>query len=253
MLCALEDSGQVSGFVRKMLDPATFEGVRNSVYWIFSKTNPWFTGQSLVIVCANDAGELSSRIDFGSDELFSTFNKLYLDRLKKELYSRMENKELSDKLFKSYDFRIRLQHDYYLTTENVGERLIRVRRTFPDRWLSISWSASGVDSLTQEIVAEERERISKLFADPSLIYSEYNVFESDFGNYPENIFMRGLWGTEANIGGGPFFTFAVRDDSTGIVYFIDGAVFAPEYRKMPFIKQLEVMAGTFIPPSKIEE
>ena len=253
MLCALEDSGQVTEYVRKMLDASTFEGVKNSVYWIFSKENPWYSGQRLVIACANDAGELSSRLDFGSDELFMTFNEAYLNRLKKELYSRLENKELSKKLFENYGFRIRIQHDYYLTTENVEERMIRLRRTFPDRWLSISWSESAVDSLTKDIVVEERKRMSKLFADPSLIYTEYNVFEGDFGDIPGSLFMRGLWGTEANIGGGPFFTYAVRDDSSGIVYFIDGAVFAPEYRKMPFIKQLEVMAGTFIPPSLVEE
>ena len=253
MLAALEDSGEVSDYVRRMLDSATLQGVRDGVYWIFNKKNPWFSDQNLVIAIANDSGELSARINFGTEDLFMTFHSVFIEQLKHDLYAKMEQKKLSEELQEKYGFNIRIQHDYYVTYESNEDRLIRMNRVHPNRWLSISWSESPVDSLTEEIVVAERMRTSKLFADPSLIYPEYNTFETGFDGIPGSLFLRGLWGTEANIGGGPFFTYAVRDDSSGVVYFIDGSVFAPEYRKMPFIKQLEIMAGTFTPPYLIEE
>jgi two-component system response regulator PhoP len=51
-----------------MLDDATLKGVGESLYWIFRKSDPWFTNQTLVIACANDAAELSLRLESGADD-----------------------------------------------------------------------------------------------------------------------------------------------------------------------------------------
>jgi len=250
----LEGTGPVSEFVHKMLDEDTRTGVKNGVYWIFSKENPWFYDQRLIIVCANDPEELATRLNFEGDDLFRTANNSALERLEKQMFSRNENKEMEDSLANEYGLYLRIQHDYYIVHEDLDERLIRLRRTFrEDRFLSISWSEQSVDFLTEEMVVAERIRIGKLFADPISIISEFNRFEYPEEVYPGTITLRGLWGLDSNMGGGPFFTYALRDSITGIVYYIDGAVFAPDKEKMPFLRQLEVIARTFKPPSEFEK
>jgi hypothetical protein len=143
-----------------------------------------------------------------------------------------------------------------LVYENRTERQIRLRRLYPDRFFSISWSDSSLQKpadLTEENVIQERIRLGKLFADKNIIYPEYNRFQSDQGIYPDGVMLRGLWGTEANIGGGAFFTCAFKDTISGLIYYLDGADFAPGWEKLPFLQQLETMARTFkTPTSKIE-
>lgn len=247
----LESEEPVSEYIKGMLDDKARQGVENGVYWFFSKKNPWYSKQLLCIVCANDPLELASRIVFGADDLFHTLNESMLSRLHDMMYSTSENRMVSKELNEKYGFRLRVQHDYYIVNENPEERLMRIRRTFPDRWLTISWNPSA-DSLSEDLIIAERARIGKLFADPARIYPKYNRFQSDESVYPGGIMLRGLWATEANIGGGPFFTYALQDTNTGTIYFLDGAVFAPNREKLPFLQQLEVMARTFEPPAKSE-
>ena len=64
---------------------------------------------------------------------------------------------------------------------------------------------------------------------------------------------RGLWhmvarsedGYEPLGMGGPFLTYAFYDEETGRNYIIDGMVFAPNYPKREFLRQMEVIAYTF--------
>lgn len=45
--------------------------------------------------------------------------------------------------------------------------------------------------------------------------------------------------------GGPFITYGFYDEASGRNYLIDGMVFAPNFNKREFIRQLEVIAYSF--------
>lgn len=46
-------------------------------------------------------------------------------------------------------------------------------------------------------------------------------------------------------GGGPFVAYAFYDQASDRIYLLHGSVFAPEYDKLKFLRQMEVMANTF--------
>ena len=246
LLGTLEGEGPFSQYVRDMLDEDARKGIADGVYWFFAKTNAWYNKQLLLVAVANDAEELASRLNFGADELFEVLNESVLQRMSDVIFSTMENKKLSKELMDKFGFRVRIQHDYHFTREEPEERFIRIRRYNPTRWLTVSWQ--DADTLTEDMVIRERARISALFADTSRIEPEYNVI-SEENHIPNGKYLlRGLWSTEAAVGGGPFFSYGVFDEEMKRAYFLDGAVFNPGDEKLPYLRQLEVLARSFMIP-----
>lgn len=244
MLCSLEDEGPVSQYVQGMFDSTALKGIKDGVFWFFAKENPWYRNQQLIIAAANDAGELAFRLVTGGEEIFGVMNKALMQRSESEMYEAGEKIDLEKEIRSKYGFSVRIQHDYFLVTENADERYIRLRRANPERWMTISWMQA--DSLSEQMVVDERIRLGKLFGDPSRIEPDYNKLTACDDIVPGGILLRGLYVFEIPTGGGgPFFTYAIRDSAQRKVYFIDGMVFAPGKEKMPFLTQLEVMARTF--------
>jgi hypothetical protein len=157
----------------------------------------------------------------------------------------MERKDIAKELRDDFGFSLRVQKDYYLVRKSSEERLIRLRRCNPDRFLTVSWMET--DTLSDSLIIAERERLSGLYQNPVKIYPEHNRFYSYENGFSSGRILRGLWGLTDGMGGGPFFTIAFKDESRRRVYFLDGSVFAPGREKFPFLQQLEVMARTFSP------
>ena len=251
LLGTLEGDGPFSQYAREMLDEDARRGISEGVYWFFAKPNAWYNKQLLLVAIANDAEELASRIQFGAEDLFEVLNESVLERTSKVLFSQMENRKLAREIREKYGFSLRIQHDYFLTRDEPEQRFVRIRRYQPTRWLTVSWQ--DADSLTGQMLIDERARISRLFADSSRIEPEYIKIEPDNHLADGKYLLRGLWATEAAVGGGPFFTYGVYDERMNRAYFIDGAVFNPSDAKLPYLRQLEVMARSFEIPAANEE
>ena len=246
LIGTLQGEGEVSMYVKESLDEGAEQGVQAGDLWIFRKQDPWYGEQLLTIIAAPNQAALREKISEGSQELFLMMKNSALERVKKDLYAVMEEKELAQDIREKYGFQIRIQHDYQLIREEPELNFIRLRRMYPDRWLTIYWA--GADTVTDSLMIAERQRVGQYFADPVKLHEDYLKFFSGERAYPGDIVMRGLWSTVAPIGGGPFFTYAYKVPNEDLVYFIDGSAFAPDREKLPLLMQLEVMAQTFQPP-----
>ena len=82
------------------------------------------------------------------------------------------------------------------------------------------------------------------------------------GTLPQDLYeTRGLWqmvgeenGKKIQYGmGGAFLTYAFYDQPSSRLYLIDGMVFAPNFPKREFLRQLEVIAYTFRTRQEVEQ
>ncbi|NNF04440.1 MAG: DUF4837 family protein, partial [Rhodothermales bacterium] len=114
--------------------------------------------------------------------------------------------------------------------------------------LTPEWAVATRDSLTREWIqgnvggwvnVDERRELTS----DNIDFLDRFAYET-----------RGLWhmvgedaaGSMLEYGmGGPFVNYAFYDQETGRVYMIDGMVFAPNYDKREFLRQMEVIAHTF--------
>ena len=155
-----------------------------------------------------------------------------------------------------FDFAVNVQHDYKVVRDTVigDEGFIRFRRVLTDTWrdlfvyyidnadpglLDPEWILNTRDSLTYEWVQTSEDNYVNIDRRRPLTSENINFLER-YG-----FETRGLWRVEGGAMGGPFVNYTFYDQDQRRIYMIDGMVFAPQYDKREFVRQLEVIAHTF--------
>ncbi|MDZ7361626.1 MAG: DUF4837 family protein [candidate division KSB1 bacterium] len=232
--------------VKSMLAPEVAERIRNGQNYVLQKDEPWAEDQRLVVLCAAHLDTLKQRISSHRDELFSMFDQFVAERMQREMYSQFERKELAATLLEKYGWTLRIQHDYHLYKEFPLENFVMLRRSWPERWLFVSWEKlNDSKPITPDEIVAWRNRIGERFYEgDKIVDNELTFHQVDFAGY-RALEAQGLWENEKKVAGGPFKAWAFYDDSTQQAFLIDIAVFAPGKEKVKFLRQLEIMARTF--------
>jgi hypothetical protein len=247
VVAPLKSAEPVSVFLSNALSAQVADGVYRGDYYVFEKTDLWARDQQVLFLTAPDVNSLSQQINAHSSELYDLFNDHRNQVIQREMYARLEQKPLENELFDKYGWRLRIQHDYKIIFDDSDRRLVQMKRNHPDRWLTIHWNDGDDSYRSLENTAAVRDTLGKWFYDPVFSYPDYHRFhEMEFAGRPAGL-LTGLWATESDIGGGPFFTYVIYDSLLQRTFFIDGAVFAPHDVKEPFLRQLQIMARTFVP------
>ncbi|MDP8205822.1 MAG: DUF4837 family protein [Candidatus Electryonea clarkiae] len=244
---ALDSDDKVSARLGDMLKGESLEGVSQELYFIFRKQNLWARGQTVIFLVAATRADLALWIENNGDELYKILSDDRNERMKKTLFAHKEQKKLADSLRTAHGWSFRIQHDYQLVTSQRSPNIIRLRRRLPDRYLTVAWRIGDPKEVCIDSLIAWRNSIGKKFADPSKINKNYiKVTESSISDVPA-VRVEGLWETIGNLGGGPFVSYIFH--SGGTLYFIEGAVFAPDREKELFVRQLDIILNTFeLPP-----
>ena len=247
LLSSLRSQGKAAEIVRSMLtEPRVLKGVEEGRYYVFTLKNQWAQDQLLMVLVSKDLSTLKEKIIQNSDFLYRIFDNRYKSLLKKRMYAKLERKETEKKLMDKYGWAVRVQHDYFLAFEDPKENFVFLRRRFPERWLFVYWVDTEDPSfLTPEWCLKKRDEIGEKFYGEDRIVREYTRVEKGEFLGREALIVEGLWENEKEVAGGPYKAYCFYDPPTKRVYMIDIAVFAPGQRKMPFLRQLEVIAHTF--------
>jgi len=254
LFAPLDGAGSTSKLLGKMLSSDVKAGVVSGEYFIFARKDPWARGQQLYIVTGPNSLDMGLQLAHNVDSL-----KVWVDRLESEarfsrLFERGEHKELAQEATAKHGWRIRLQNDYSLEQDNDSLSFVRWMRYIPERWVMVHWGEmSDSSQLTAQFVLQKRQVIGRYFPDPVITEVEDLTSEPVLFNERRVLLVRGLWRTDSNLfGGGPFFSYALWVEKENRYYIIDCAVYAPGKDKMPYLKQLDVLAHTFIPPSEVK-
>ncbi len=247
MLGTLDGKDQTSQQVQSMLSESMKQRVQAGEAYLFRKDSPWAKGQLLLVLAAPTAGELFDRIDENADYIFSILREHSLERTKKIMFSRYEQKKIEDMLLQKYGWTLRVQHDYVVFQEIPEAGFVHLRRTSPERWLFVHWEETDDPTVVtdREWMIKKRNEIGRLFYEDDVVVDTlYTFYEDEIAGRWVLVFQ-GLWENNKRIAGGPLKIFAFYDENTRRAYMIDIAVFAPGKRKEPFMRQLEIMARTF--------
>jgi len=107
-----------------------------------------------------------------------------------------------------------------------------------------------IDSSTfsQEWVLNKRDSITKKYI-KGFIENSYMITERGYGlesfekNFNGNYLFetRGVWKMQGSIMGGPFVNLTFYDEPRNRIVVVEGYVFAPQFRKMEFIREIEAI------------
>jgi hypothetical protein len=262
----LSDSTNEANFLRRRLSDKARQAVLDGQSAVVGKPNLWRRSQRVFFVTAADSAALADVLRTRGETIRSTFKDITLARMEREMYDDARQFAVEDSLMERHGFAVNVQHDYQIaidtTTDSTGfvwlrRILAKTRREFFVHYkenasagrLSPNWIYSTQDSLTRKYLRGNVAGFVRIDYRRSLETEQTTVLDR-FGYE-----SRGLWhmvkaGQEEGEfmsvgGGGPFVAYAFYDQPTDRLYLLHGSVFAPEFDKLQFLRQMEVMAKTF--------
>ncbi|MGD9487701.1 MAG: DUF4837 family protein [Calditrichaceae bacterium] len=239
------EKNPTNDYISKILPENFKQDVRENKYFYFFKDDLFARDQISLIMYAKDRSALKNNFAARKNEIFDTFNQKYFDRLKAGMYEKGEQVKIEKHLSEEFGWMVKVQHDYFVATEDISEKYVWLRRKDPDRWLSV-WRVRGDSTLiNRDSMIKLRDRMTlKFYEGDHAIEEDTYITETNF-NGQRTKKLVGLWKNDSLLVGGPFRTYAVHSAIDSSLYMIDIAVMAPGKNKKPFLDQLEVMANTF--------
>lgn len=266
IVAPLSDSTNEANFLRRRFSKEAEQAVLNGQSAVVEKPNLWRQSQRVYFVTAATPEALAEALKKEGREIRRTFKKVTLDRMKREMYSDGRNRALEDSLMERHGFSLNLQPTVQLaidtTTASSGfvwlrRLLAQTRREFfvyyvedvsPDR-ITPEWIFATRDSLTRKYLRGNVTGFVRIDYRRPLETRQISFL--DRYGYE----TRGLWYMATPVeeeggfrpvgGGGPFVNYTFYDQATDRVYMLDGSVFAPDFDKLQFIRDMEIMAKTF--------
>ena len=260
-VAAIRDTASTeSRFLRSILSADAVQAILDGNGAVVPRENVWRQRQQVFYVMAPTDTALIATIDTNAEDIVYQLNLATRLRLHREMFDIGRQRDIEQYLMDNHGFAVHGQHDYVVAVDT--NRFIWLRRTLSDTWRSLFvYYEENADPglLTPEWVIDTRDVLSERHLQGSLggwveidrrqlIEAEEISFKDRFGYE-----VRGLWhmvgeqnGRIVPYGmGGPFLTYAFYDEPTRRLYLVDGMVFAPNFPKREFLRQLEVIAYTF--------
>lgn len=210
--------------------------------FVFVEKDIFAKGQSVLVISARDKGELINAIRENSDAIFSFFFQSVLQRIRDVLYKDGFQETLGERLLVSYDFSVDIPPGWSIE-EHGKERLLKIYRHYPDRFITIYWEYSQRPLLSFDEVCDLRDGIcARIHSGDKVDRERSKMFNVDFKDMNAQK-IDGIWENDELVMGGPFRTYVFSTDKA--FYFIDIYVFAPGEKKWIPLNQLEIIVSTW--------
>ncbi|MBD3166826.1 DUF4837 family protein [bacterium] len=245
MMGALDGEDRVSERIGNMLSAEARQGVESGDFNIFQRKDAWVRNQTVLFIVARTYKELHAWLSENGQEVYNLLAQDRYERMKDKMYSFEEQDELADSLRLAHGWHLRIPHDYLLVESHRNPDYIRLRRHYPDRFITVAWRPGEPDVVRSDSLIAWRNSVSGTFADPSHVNPDFlQKREVTIGGF-QAVKVMGLWETKSTLGGGPFVSYMLH--ANGTLYLLDGMVFAPDREKEPFVRQFELILNTFEP------
>lgn len=267
-IAPLSDSTQEANYLRNLLSEEAQQAIQEGGTAVVPRQDEWRRRQHVVYVVAATADALAATLRESGPRLRDMFNQVTRERAQREMFEHGRQPALEDTLMAHHGFAVNVQHDYLIAVDTTN--FVWLRRILSDTWRSLfvyyEENANPAD-LTPEWVYTTHDSLTRAYLQGTaggwvtIDYRRPLITEEI--NFKERYALetRGLWhmvgemeGEQVQFGGGgPFVTYSFYDQASGRLYMIDGMVFAPNYDKREFLRQMEVIAYTFRTRQDVEQ
>lgn len=242
-------------------------GLKDGTEAFFGKpqTNIWSKGQLVYKLKAPDLQSATELMALHGDKLFEYFQDHYQNKIKTELMAD-KSESINEELALTMGINMNVPSNYTLVSNYNDLIWIKQKRSKyvdgQDHEIQLgilAYTYPYTDSLafTMEHILTKRDSMTKKYV-PGMIEGSYMVTERQYGleNMETNAngyFVsetRGVWKMHKAIMGGPFISLTIYDPENNRVVCLEGYVFAPHFRKMTYIRELEAILYSFSFPSQ---
>lgn len=215
----------------------------------------WAKPQIIVNVLAPDDSSLEVLVRDKGDLLVDRILKMEMERYS-DNYKKYKQIGVADRIEKKFGVRITIPKGYSLdldTTDFIWMEN-RGRGDLVQGILVYSYDKPDVE-LTTDYLFAKRTQFTKRFV-PGPTDGSYMAVETEATPYRREITvndinvieLRNLWKVENDFMGGPFVSFSFVDEEKNKIINIDGFVFAPQFDKRNYLRQVEAILNSVQKP-----
>ena len=229
--------------------------------FMYSKQDEFAKGQEVLHLFGETETILTDNISKNSKKLQKHFLDIEEKRMYKSLYTAKVVKGISKHIENKLGCTLKVPFGFEIALED--DNFIWLRNFSPDvdKSIFISWiNYTSEDMFSLDSLLKLRTEISK----PYILYKpedlesymltetdNFNVSREEInfkGNYAIN--LRGLWKTNKYYMGGPFISYAMVDESTNRLYYIEAFLYSPGKAQRDHMRELDTILKTFkVPPT----
>ncbi len=228
----------------------------NPKLFVKTEKNVYSKNQSVMYLFGPDDATLTGNIKQNSGSILEYFNNAEKERLEKSLYRSKEQKGIARMMTEKYGASLRVPVGYEIAVMEDDFFWVRNMEPKTDKNIFVTFADyTSVDIFKRDELVIFRDNIIKkhLFADPDKLDSymitetEYVPVISDEISFNDKfaIESRGLWKTNNLAMGGPFVSYAMVDEETNRLFYIEGFSYSPSTNKREIIRELEIILSTF--------
>jgi hypothetical protein len=272
---SLEDAGPAGEHLRSMLSDEVRRRLRDEdIGFHVVQRDVYAQDQIVVVIAAGTRDRLQEYLQRNRETLFRIMEEGLNRRVQEALYRYEENHALADTLLTRWQFMVRVPFDYRLNDDYAEHRFVRMIRYTPERYFFAWWvpeqeaqsagagwvlslqqigerMAAGIDPPAGQIeqlghaAVALRDSITRRFLDGDVVYPPETTATLVSFNDRWAVRLYGLWRNDQIQVGGPLVSYTFYDPHTRRIWWLDGAVFAPNMLKEAYLRQLEVLMHTF--------
>lgn len=255
-LMTLDSKTRQSGEIRRFFTDNSLKLIsRDSSLFYTVKKDEFARGQIVLYLYGQDEMQLRENILDNRSRLIELFESAVRERTRARIFTKKET-EMSKALQERHGYSIQIPMGWSLAKEA------------PDfvwlRWLEASlesnvfiYSEPYRDPAIFNDMEGLRDRITSKYlrdSEKAKLYisrqevipavTERVTFDGKFA-----VEVRGLWKVSDASAGGPYVGYAVVDEASQTLYYIEGYVYAPATKKKPYMRELEAILSTFKIPT----
>jgi len=245
VLATFDHPGPTAKLMEQFLSAEARERVAGGEAYLFVRTDVWAQGQEVFFLAAQTEAELIERMTENSAHLFELMETALNAKITEIIYQQGRQSELEKRLLESYGWTMKVPQGYTVVRELPAENFVWIRRQQPQRWIFVHWETSSDVAFTAEECIRWRDRIGEKFYEGDRIVPDYTVAGETAFAGRRALKIAGIWENKELLVGGPFRTYCFYDQGAGRRYMVDAAVHAAGTEKEPYLRQVDLIIGTF--------
>ena len=237
---------QTGDFLRSILSPEVISDIRQDKSAVTWKNDIWAEDQLLMMVSGKTLNAAVDNLWMSSDRLYSAMEASVLGSIEERVYGFGERDNVTLELAQKYGWSVKVPFGYRILEAYPDSGFVALAKDNPNRWLFVYWE-DGIhpDQITEDWCIEKRDDITRrLFGGDRIVPGDVTTSQVDFTGKLA-VVLQGVWENEKEWKGGPFKSYAFIDTDHNRFYFIDLGLYAPNKEKLPYIRQVDLIAHTF--------
>lgn len=232
-------SERIDGLLSEDQKREFYEGERN----VFLIRDKWAVGQLVAVLVTVDSESLLQAVNDNTKILYDAFEHAAVENTKRILIKKDVQRDTARYLKREYGWSILVPAQFEVT-EDAENRIILFRAVEPARMILVHWIEDYDGKLTSDACLVLRGKLAWTVYDQDEIEPDMTETSETSFLGREAIKIVGVWENEKHMNGGPFRTFCFMEGDR--LYLVDVLVYAPGVDKMPYLRELEAIAHTFV-------